>query len=100
MPRNHDEDEEDADEDFGDSDSEYDPDDPETYPAGVYADSELPLAACRSCGEDILEDSVQCPACGAYQSEEDAPAQPRSKSLMAATILALLAVLIWIFGRG
>lgn len=78
----------------------YDPDDPETYPDGVYADPELPTIACPHCGEEILEESQRCPSCGKYLSEEDVSKQSRSRPWLIVTILALLSVLLWIFVRG
>jgi predicted nucleic acid-binding Zn ribbon protein len=101
MPRDYDQSDDDPDDDFDDfDDAEYDRDDPKLDPISDYADSDLPLVTCGQCGEDIPEDCVQCSRCGAFQSQEDAPAQRRSNTLTALAILALVAVLTWILGRG
>lgn len=95
-----DDDEDDWDEsDDYDAERDYDPDDPETYPAGLYNDPELPTVPCPNCGEEILEDSEQCPRCGRYLSREDAPLQSRSGVWIILLILAILAAVIWTVGR-
>src|SRR5580700_1464096 len=91
-----DEDEEDDTNEFDGDD--YDPDEPETYPHGLYDDDGPPTIPCPHCGKDILEDSERCPNCETYLSKEDAPSQPRSGLWMMVAIFALLVVLIWILG--
>jgi hypothetical protein len=93
-----DEDEEDGTDDF-DEDG-YDPDDPETYPQGLYADDGLATIPCPHCGVDVLEESEQCPSCRMYLSKEDMPRKPRSGPWLMLAILALLAVLMSILGCG
>ena len=96
------------DEDEGEGDWEpdadhYDPDDPETYPPGLYDDDGPPTVPCPHCGEEMFEDAEQCPECGQYVSKEDAPAAPgagKSGAWWILVLLALAAVLMWITGRG
>ena len=97
--RDHSDDEDDPDDwDDDDAERDYDPDDPETYPAGLYDDPELPTVPCPYCGAEMLEDAEQCPRCGKYISREDVPAQPRSGIWIVLVILALFAVVIWMAG--
>jgi predicted nucleic acid-binding Zn ribbon protein len=93
-----DEDNEYEEDDF--DDDGYDPDEPETYPDGLYDDDGPATIPCPHCGADVLEDSPRCPDCGMYLSEEDAPARSRSGLWMIVAILALVAVLISMFGCG
>jgi hypothetical protein len=83
-----------------DAERDYDPDDPETYPEGLYADDSRELIACPHCRAEIDEESEQCPKCGMFISDEDA-GQPREKRSFAWFILmalALLAALSWALG--
>jgi predicted nucleic acid-binding Zn ribbon protein len=79
-----------------DAERDYDPDDPETYPEGLYDDDGPPTVQCPYCRADILEDSEQCPKCGKYLSREDAPARSRGGAWVIVLILALLAVAMWV----
>ena len=47
-----------------DVDDDYDPDDPETYPQGLYDDDGPPLVPCPYCRREIAEDVERCPHCG------------------------------------
>lgn len=82
-----------------DAETDYDPDDPETYPAGLYVDDEPALVPCPHCRAEIDEESQQCPKCGMYISQEDAPGEGRSPLWVILMALALLAALAWVFGR-
>jgi predicted nucleic acid-binding Zn ribbon protein len=93
-----DEDEEDGVDDFNEDD--YEPDEPETYPPGLYNDDGPATIPCPHCGEDILEDSERCPRCEMYLSNEDTPPRSRNGLWMILAILALVAVLMWIAGGG
>jgi hypothetical protein len=77
---------------------DYDPDDPETYPEGVYADDDGdPSIACPYCREEIAEEAVQCPHCGNYLSREDTPAgSSKSRAWVVVMVLALLAAAMWV----
>jgi hypothetical protein len=75
-----------------DAETEYDPDDPETYPDGVYVDGdERPVAPCPYCRAEIDAESEQCPKCGTFVSAEDAPSEPKSSAWVVLLVLALLA---------
>lgn len=86
-------DDEDDDSDEYDAEYDYDPDDPETYPNGVYVDDERALVPCPHCRAEIDEESVQCPKCGMYLSDEDAPSR-KSPVMMALLLVALFAALV------
>ena len=98
MPR-HPRDDPDDEDDFDpsgeyDADRDYDPDDPETYPAGLYADDGPPGVPCPYCREEIAEDAERCPHCGNYLSKEDAPPGERKGGVwVLLMVLALLAAL-------
>ena len=86
----------DADDDDPD---EYDPDDPETYPAGLYADDGRATVPCPYCRVEIDEEAEQCPKCGMYISSEDAPRAAKSGAWVVLMALALLAALALLLGR-
>ena len=46
-----------------DAETDYDPDDPETYPAGLYTDDERSVVPCPYCRAEIDEEAEQCPKC-------------------------------------
>ncbi len=96
-PEPEDEDEYDPSDDY-DAYRDYDPDDPETYPAGIYDDDGPPLVPCPYCKEEIAEDTERCPECGNYLSREDQPVERRSLSWFVLVVLVLLIVAVWIFG--
>lgn len=53
---------------------------------------------CRYCGAEIYDDSVRCPHCEKYLSEEDAPPR-RHPWWIALGVLAVLAITaMWVFG--
>jgi hypothetical protein len=97
MPRTHDPEEEPDGDDY-DAETDYDPDDPETYPSGVYVDDERAVVPCPHCRAEIDEEAEQCPKCGMYVSEEDAPRQGKSAVWIVLMLLALLASLVWVLG--
>jgi uncharacterized paraquat-inducible protein A len=53
---------------------------------------------CPYCGRSIHEDSVRCPHCEKYLSEEDRPDVLKPWWLIVAAVVCLLAVLTWILG--
>ena len=94
-------DDEPDDEDDGDeydADRDYDPDDPETYPAGLYADDGRDTVPCPHCRAAIDEEAEQCPRCGMYLSREDAPAEGKSPVWVVLMLLALFAALVMVAG--
>jgi uncharacterized paraquat-inducible protein A len=96
MARTYDEPDDDHDGDEYDADTDYDPDDPETYPAGVYADDERGVVPCPYCRAEIDEEAERCPKCGTYVSAEDAPPERKSAAWIVLMALALLAALAWV----
>ena len=51
---------------------------------------------CPYCRREIFEDSPQCPHCGQYISEEDAPAARRPWWIILGVLLCLLVTWLWI----
>src|SRR3954471_6111614 len=88
------------DDDGGDYDAEtdYDPDDPETYPRGLYVDDDRAVVPCPHCRAEIDEESEQCPKCGMYLTKEDAPRQAKSGVWVVLMALALFAALAMMLG--
>ena len=82
-----------------DDSGDYDPDDPETYPAGLYADDERAVVPCPHCRAEIDEEAEQCPKCRMFVSREDAPREGKSTAWIVLMGLALLAALAWVLGR-
>jgi hypothetical protein len=95
MPRTHDPDDEPDGDDY-DAETDYDPEDPETYPAGLYVDDERAVVPCPHCRAEIDEEAEQCPKCGTYISSEDAPSERKSLVWIIVMVLALLAALMWV----
>jgi hypothetical protein len=94
----------DEDDDYDESDDydayrDYDPDEPETYPEGLYDDDGPPLIPCPYCKREIAEESERCPHCENYLSREDAPPASKSKLWIALMVFALLAAALWVAGR-
>lgn len=83
--------------DADNEDDAYDPDDPETYPPGVYAEDDFPTVPCPYCRKEIAEDVAACPYCGRYISAEDSPRKPRSSFWVIMVLLALAAVALMAF---
>jgi predicted nucleic acid-binding Zn ribbon protein len=80
-----------------DADRDYDPDEPETYPSGLYDDDGPAVVPCPFCRAEVLEDTERCPRCGNYLSREDAPSrEPKSRFWMVMMILALLLAAFWV----
>lgn len=89
---------EDEDGDDYDAEFDYDPDDPEMYPEGLYADDERAVIPCPHCRAEIDEESEQCPKCGMYLSREDATPPRRSAFVTVMLVVALLIALFWVRG--
>jgi hypothetical protein len=82
-----------------DAEHDYDPEEPETYPQGLYDDDGPPTVPCPYCKREILEDVERCPYCENYLSREDAPRSSKSWLWIGAMALALLAAALWAAGR-
>ena len=78
---------------------DYDPDDPETYPEGLYADNDRDSVACRNCKAEIDEDAEQCPHCGHYVTREDDTPASKSNFWIVLMLLALVAASLWAIGK-
>ena len=92
----YDDPEEDDGSDDYDAGTDYDPDDPETYPAGLYVHGdESAVVPCPHCRAEIDEEAEQCPKCGMYVTKEDAPRGGKSWVWIVLMVLALLAALSW-----
>lgn len=50
---------------------------------------------CVHCGEDLYEDSSQCPSCGMYSSVEDREGKGKPRWFVIAAIVCILMVLMW-----
>jgi hypothetical protein len=53
---------------------------------------------CPYCRCPIHEESLRCPHCENYLSQEDTPFAPKPAWIMAGVVLCLLLVLLWILG--
>ena len=62
-------------------------------------DEDEPMLPCPYCRREIFEDSVRCPHCGEYLSEEDAPAGPRPWWIVVGVLLCLAAIWVWTANR-
>lgn len=100
MPRRYDEEDDEYGSDEYDAYRDYDPEDPETYPAGVYDDDGPPTVPCPYCKREIAEDSERCPHCENYLTGEERPtgSTPRSGFWLVMMILAMFAALLWAVG--
>ncbi len=81
------EDEQDLDENDDPQEADMDPEDDEEA-----ADTR----PCPRCREQVYEDSVRCPYCGEYMTEEQ-PSRNRPTWFIIAAVLALLALGAWLF---
>ncbi|VTR92288.1 unnamed protein product [Gemmata massiliana] len=81
-----------------DAETDYDPEDPETYPAGLYVDDSRAFIPCPYCRAEIDDESEQCPKCGMFISREDTPSDRKSPVWIVLMVLALLAVMAMALG--
>lgn len=79
-----------------DTDNDYDPDDPATYPHGLYDDDGPPLVPCPYCKREIAEDVEQCPHCEHYITTEETPRGSKSTFWVVLMVLALIAAAMWV----
>jgi len=73
---------------------ETDDDDPDD----AWDDDDDGTTPCPYCGEEMLEDSPRCPACGRYQSAEDRPPQQKPAWVIVGIVVALVIALAWAAG--
>ena len=55
-----------------------------------------PVIPCPYCGEEMLEDSPQCPSCGNYISAEDLPTTSQPLWVILTAIVCLILALGWV----
>jgi len=55
-----------------------------------------PTIPCPYCRREIYDDSVRCPHCGEYLSDEDAPPPRKPWWIVVGAVLCLLVVWLWI----
>jgi hypothetical protein len=55
-----------------------------------------PVIPCPYCGEEMLEESPQCPACGNYISSEDLPTTSQPLWVVLTAIVCLILALGWV----
>jgi len=60
-------------------------------------DDESATVPCPYCRAEIHEDSVRCPRCGAYISDEDSPPARKPWWIIAGILACLYAVYRWVF---
>lgn len=77
--------------DEDDLDEAYDPDESDQDSDEEPSDT----VACPECGREVYEDTERCPHCGSYITPRASSGKPIW--LIIAVILALLAVLLWLF---
>jgi rRNA maturation protein Nop10 len=63
------------------------------------ADDEDATIPCPHCGADVYDDAEQCPACGQYLLDADAPAAGRPWWIVIGVAICLLIVIAWALSR-
>jgi hypothetical protein len=61
-------------------------------------DDEDPTIDCPHCGAEVYDDAEQCPACGRYLTEEDAPAKLPPLWILIGVVVCILIVIAWMVG--
>ena len=51
---------------------------------------------CPYCGEAVYDDAEQCPACGHYLSEEDAPRKSKPWWILIGVAISIAIVIGWV----
>jgi len=59
-------------------------------------DPVAPTIDCPYCQAEIHEDSVRCPFCEQYLSQEDSPGDAKPYWVVLGVVLCLLLVLLWV----
>jgi hypothetical protein len=82
-----------VDDDWDEPDDDgWEPDDEEWQPEPEDDDETVPCPHCRA---PVYQGAEQCPACGFYLSEEDAPSR-KPWWIVLGAILCLFAVYLWV----
>ena len=61
-------------------------------------DDDNATIACPHCGADVYDDAEQCPACGQYLSQEDAPAKTPPWWILIGVAICLVIAILWMLG--
>lgn len=62
-----------------------------------YDSEDVVYPRCRACGADLFDDeTVRCPSCGSYQSEETDPTSRHPGWVIMTAILLVFMSLYWI----
>lgn len=100
MPRRvatEDWDDRDREDDFDAPDDDWEPDEDEFDEADKDDDGTDP---CPYCGEPIHYETVRCPHCERYISEEEAPAQAKPTWIAFTAVVCLIVVIVYWVMRG
>jgi zinc-ribbon domain len=93
MPRTHE-----SDADWDDDESEWTPDeDNEDSEDWGNDDDDDNTVECPHCHAAVYEGAEQCPQCGNYLSEEDAPREVKPLWIIVGGLLCLAIVVLWIW---
>ena len=64
--------------------------------ADLADDGSMDTLPCPYCGEEMLEDSPQCPACGNYISAEELPYYRQPMWVVITAVICLIVALGWV----
>jgi hypothetical protein len=67
--------------------------------ADLSDDDGEPTVPCPYCGEEMLEDSPQCPTCGNYISAEQLPYYRQPMWVVVTAVICLILALGWLLRR-
>lgn len=84
-PHTYDDDEWNDGEDWVPDEHEFDP-----------GDDELPTIPCPNCRHEMIEESIRCPNCGEYRSDEVIPSDPKPTWIVVGLVLCFCAVFFWL----
>lgn len=81
-------------------DSDTDPDDDAWSDAAAEDwtdrdEDDTPEKECAYCGTEMYENSIRCPRCGRYQSEEDSASSRQPSWMIATAVILLIIALAW-----
>jgi hypothetical protein len=62
------------------------------------SDDSAVTVPCPYCGEEMLEDAPQCPACGNYVSDVDRPRERKPPWILIGIVICLVIALAWAVG--
>lgn len=62
-----------------------------------YEDDEDDTIPCPHCQKQVYHDAEQCPYCGNYISEEDAPRDMKPKWIIIGCLICLAMTILWVW---